>query len=176
MIDNMAASFQHETLRAGDGRRITRYAHGAVFFHWQRDPADAVYVCQARRWQANGEEAPWNWRLVPPPPAPPQAAIRMITADYQAGGEYDIRARERASGADAGAWANGKVFFLDGMATLSNRDDGADEKNATYDLKAVNSHKQAETDARAPEELLKIIEAKGREIPEALKTLSRRGS
>lgn len=158
---------------AGDGRRITRYAHGAVFFHWRRDPPDAVYVCQARRWQAHGEAAPWNWRLVPPPPAPPLAAIRMITADYQGGGEYDIRARERANGTDGGAWANGKVFFPDGLATLSNRDDGADEKNAAYDLKAVNSHKQAETDARAPEELLKIIEAKGREIRKVLKTLSR---
>lgn len=92
MFDNITASFQHETLTAEDGRRITRYAHGAVFFHWRRDPADAVYVCQARRWQAYGEAAPWNWRLVPPPPAPPLAAIRMITADYQGGGEYDIRA------------------------------------------------------------------------------------
>ena len=50
---------------------------------------------------------------------------------------------------------------------------GADEKNAAYDLKAVNPNKQTETDARAPEELLKIIEAKGREIHEALKTLFR---
>lgn len=67
---------------------------------------------------------------MPPPPAPPQAEIRMITADYQAGGEYDIRARVRVNGADAAAWANGKVFFPDGMATLSGRDGGADEKNA----------------------------------------------
>lgn len=40
-------------------------------------------------------------------------------------------------------------------------------------LKTINPNKQAETDARAPEELLKIIEAKGREIHEAQKTLSR---
>ena len=53
---------------------------------------------------------------------------------------------------------------------------GADEKNAAYDLKAVNPNKKPEIDARAPEELLKIIEAKGREISKALKTLSRRGS
>ena len=135
MFDNITASFQHETLTAGDGRRITRYAHGAVFFHWRRDPPDAVYVCQARRWQAHGEAAPWNWRLVPPPPAPPLAAIRMITADYQGGGEYDIRARERANGTDGGAWANGKVFFPDGLATLSGMAPGADEKNAAYNQK-----------------------------------------
>ena len=48
----------------------------------------------------------------------------MITADYQGDGEYDIRARERVSGADAGAWANGKVFFPDSMATLSGMDGG----------------------------------------------------
>ena len=48
----------------------------------------------------------------------------MITADYQGGDEYDIRARERVNGADGGAWANGKVFFPDGMATLSGRDGG----------------------------------------------------
>ena len=168
MIDNITASFQHETLTAGDGRRITRYAHGAVFFHWQREPADALYVCQARRWQAHGEAAPWNWRLVPPPPAPPGG-----DPNDNGGLSGRRRARERANGADGGAWANGKVFFLDGMATLSNRDDGADEKNATYDLKAVNPNKKPEIDARSPEELLKIIEAKGREIHEALKTLSR---
>lgn len=48
-----------------------------------------------------------------------------------------------------------------------------DEKNAAYDLKAVNPNKKPEIDTRSPEELLKIIEAKGREIHEALKTLSR---
>lgn len=53
---------------------------------------------------------------------------------------------------------------------------GKDEKNAAYDLKAVNPNKKPETDARSPEELLKIIESQGREIHEALKSLSRRGS
>ena len=65
-------------------------------------------------------------------------------------------------------------WSVDMEARLKNA--GADEKNAAYDLKAVNSNKQAETDARAPEQLLKIIEAKGREISKALKTLSRRES
>lgn len=30
---------------------------------------------------------PWNWQLIAPPPAPPVAEMRMINADYQAGGE-----------------------------------------------------------------------------------------
>ena len=46
-----------------------------------------------------------------------------------------------------------------------------DMENAAYDLKAVNPNKQAKTDTRTPEELLAIIEAKGREISETLKTL-----
>ena len=65
-------------------------------------------------------------------------------------------------------------WSVDMEARLKNA--GADEKNTAYDLKAVNPNKRTETDDRAPEELLKIIEAKGREIHEALKTLSRRGS
>ena len=44
-------------------------------------------------------------------------------------------------------------------------------ENAVYDLKAVNPHKTLETDARTPAELLDLIEAKGREIAEALAVL-----
>ena len=46
-----------------------------------------------------------------------------------------------------------------------------DIENAAYDLKAVNPNKQPEIDTRTPEELLDIIEAKGREISEALEFL-----
>ncbi|AVX40785.1 type I restriction enzyme M protein (plasmid) [Carboxydocella thermautotrophica] len=46
-----------------------------------------------------------------------------------------------------------------------------EEKN--YDLKAVNPHAKTEEDTRTPEELLDIIEAKGREIVEALSVLRR---
>lgn len=42
---------------------------------------------------------------------------------------------------------------------------------AVYDLKAVNPHRKQETDERTPEELLEIIEQKGREIAEALAVL-----
>ena len=44
-----------------------------------------------------------------------------------------------------------------------------EEKN--YDLKAVNPHAKSEEDTRTPEELLDLIEQKGREVFEALKTL-----
>lgn len=44
-------------------------------------------------------------------------------------------------------------------------------ENAVYDLKAVNPHKKPVVDTRTPEELMAIIEAKGREIAEALATL-----
>jgi type I restriction enzyme M protein len=40
-----------------------------------------------------------------------------------------------------------------------------------YDLKAVNPHAKAREDTRTPEELLDLIEAKGREVAEALAIL-----
>jgi hypothetical protein len=49
-----------------------------------------------------------------------------------------------------------------------------DIENAVYDLKAVNPHARNEEGARTPEELLDIIEAKGREIAEALAVLRRK--
>jgi len=47
-------------------------------------------------------------------------------------------------------------------------------EDAVYDLKAVNPHKKPDVDERTPEELMDIIEAKGKEIAEALAML--RGS
>jgi len=44
-------------------------------------------------------------------------------------------------------------------------------EDAVYDLKAVNPNKKPVIDTRTPEELLDIIEAKGREIAEALAVL-----
>jgi hypothetical protein len=46
-----------------------------------------------------------------------------------------------------------------------------DIEDAVYDLKAVNPNKQAEEDIRTPAELLDTIEAKGREVAEALAQL-----
>ena len=44
-------------------------------------------------------------------------------------------------------------------------------EDAVYDLKAVNPNKKPQIDMRTPEELMDIIEAKGREIAEALAIL-----
>jgi type I restriction enzyme M protein len=44
-------------------------------------------------------------------------------------------------------------------------------EDAVYDLKAVNPNKKPVIDTRTPEELLDIIETKGREVSEALKIL-----
>ena len=48
-------------------------------------------------------------------------------------------------------------------------------EDAVYDLKAVNPHKKPDVDERTPEELMDIIETKGREIAEALGVLRERG-
>ena len=44
-------------------------------------------------------------------------------------------------------------------------------EDAVYDLKAVNPHRKPDVDTRTPEELIAFIEAKGREIAEALRAL-----
>lgn len=48
-------------------------------------------------------------------------------------------------------------------------------EDAVYDLKAVNPHKKPDVDDRTPEELMAIIEAKGKEITEALVMLRMTG-
>jgi len=50
----------------------------------------------------------------------------------------------------------------------------AEIEAGNYDLKAVNPNARVEEDTRTPEELLDIIEAKGREIAEALAVLRRK--
>ena len=44
-------------------------------------------------------------------------------------------------------------------------------ESAVYDLKVVNPHRKAEVDQRTPAELLDLVEAKGREVAEALAAL-----
>ncbi|MDD2454939.1 MAG: restriction endonuclease subunit M, partial [Kiritimatiellae bacterium] len=44
-------------------------------------------------------------------------------------------------------------------------------EDAVYDLKAVNPNKKPDVDDRTPEDLLALIEAKGREITAALTAL-----
>lgn len=48
-------------------------------------------------------------------------------------------------------------------------------EDSVYDLKSVNPHKKPIVDTRTPEELMDIIEAKGREVAEALAELRSRG-
>ena len=58
--------------------------------------------------------------------------------------------------------------------TRDSRDLAAKAKeieDAIYDLKAVNPHKKPNVDTRTPEELMNIIEAKGKEIADALAAL-----
>ena len=52
---------------------------------------------------------------------------------------------------------------------LRNRAQAIDD--AVYDLKAVNPNSIVEEDTRTPEDLLNIIEQKGREVAEALSAL-----
>lgn len=47
-------------------------------------------------------------------------------------------------------------------------------EDAVYDLKAVNPNRKPVVDTRTPEELIDIIETKGREITEALAALRQR--
>jgi len=44
-------------------------------------------------------------------------------------------------------------------------------EDAVYDLKAVNPHRKPDVDERTPEELLDIIEARGRDVAAALAVL-----
>ncbi len=44
-------------------------------------------------------------------------------------------------------------------------------EDAVYDLKAVTPHRKPVLDTRTPEDLLDLIEAKGREIAEAIALL-----
>jgi type I restriction enzyme M protein len=46
-------------------------------------------------------------------------------------------------------------------------------EDAVYDLKAVKPNKKPVIDTRTPEELLDIIEVKGREIQQSLATLKK---
>ena len=46
-------------------------------------------------------------------------------------------------------------------------------ESRNYDLKAVNPNRTTQADTRTPEELIAIIEAKGREIDEALASLKK---
>jgi type I restriction enzyme M protein len=52
----------------------------------------------------------------------------------------------------------------------------AEIEGKNFDLKAVNPHAKVEEDNRTPEDLLDLIEAKGREVMEALAVLRNAGA
>lgn len=69
--------------------------------------------------------------------------------------------------------------FEDFFRLLPSRADGerswsitrAEIESKGYDLKAVNPNAKSDQDTRTPEELLDVIEAKGREVAEAVEGL-----
>jgi type I restriction enzyme M protein len=70
---------------------------------------------------------------------------------------------------------NGVIVFSEGRASAESENSWtvtrAEIEAKNYDLKAVNPNRKEEVDTRTPEELLDIIEQKGREIQEALAML-----
>lgn len=93
----------------------------------------------------NQEAAQWNERLKELKKAKPKDEDAIVAADAKAK-ELSKEAKDLA----------GKAKEIE---------------DAVYDLKAVNPNKKPIVDTRTPEELLYIIEAKGREVAEALAIL-----
>ena len=78
-------------------------------------------------------------------------------ADSERSWSIDLDARKRKAQEEA--------------AKLTDPAKKKDRLNAAYDLKAVNPNRKAEVDERTPLELMSLIEAKGREIDQALSEL-----
>jgi type I restriction enzyme M protein len=100
----------------------------------------------------------------------------QVAAKNQAAAGWNERLRElkKAQPRDEAAIAEAQVAAL----TREARDLAAKAKeieDAVYDLKAVNPHRKPDVDERTPEELMTIIEARGREISEALAALRQSG-
>ena len=78
------------------------------------------------------------------------------------------KAKPRDDAAIADADANAKSLTKDARAATAR---AKEIEDAVYDLKAVNPNKKPKIDTRTPKELLDTIEAKGKEIAEALAVL-----
>ena len=76
------------------------------------------------------------------------------------------RPRDEAAIADADTRVAG---LLKEAREASNKAESIE--NAVYDLKAVNPHRRVKVDQRTPTELLDLVEARGREVAEALAAL-----
>jgi type I restriction enzyme M protein len=81
------------------------------------------------------------------------------------------KARSRDDAAIAEAEEKTKVLTKEAKDATSK---AKEIEDAVYDLKAVNPNKKPKVDTRTPEQLLDIIEAKGKEIAEALSVLRER--
>jgi type I restriction enzyme M protein len=85
-----------------------------------------------------------------------------------------VRELKKANPRDAQALASADEQVL--ASSKEAREAAAKAKeieDAVYDLKAVNPHRKPVLDTRTPEELLDLIEAKGREIAAAIALLRR---
>lgn len=112
---------------------------------------------RVRRRQANDEARPFREQAR----AKEQEAVEW---------REELAKRKKARDTKAIAEVEERIAALTKEArALNARAD--DIENAAFDLKAVNPHKKPEIDTRTPEELLDIIEQKGREIQEALRVL-----
>jgi type I restriction enzyme M protein len=84
----------------------------------------------------------------------------------------ELKALKRAQDRDAAEIAAIEAAVRNLLKESREAANKADDiENAVYDLKAVNPNRQAEVDRRTPAELLDLVEAKGLEIAEVLKTL-----
>jgi type I restriction enzyme M protein len=99
------------------------------------------------------------------------ARKRQETAQWQDRLRQLKRARPRDEAAIAQAEERVKALSAEAREAAAR---AKEIEDAVYDLKAVNPHKKPVVDTRTPEQLLDIIEAKGREIAEALAVLRRR--
>jgi len=97
-------------------------------------------------------------------------------AKAQEAAQWNERLRElkKAAQRDAAALAGAELKLAELTREARDLASRAREiEDAVYDLKAVNPHRKPDVDTRTPEELIAFIEAKGREIAEALAALRR---
>jgi len=100
----------------------------------------------------------------------------QATAKSQQAAQWDVRlkelkkARPRNEAAIEEAQAKAQQLTREAKELAAK---AKEIEDAVYDLKAVNPNKRPVVDTRTPEELMDIIEAKGREVAEALAALRR---
>jgi type I restriction enzyme M protein len=137
--------------------------HFDEFFRLLPSRADSEWSwtvdIQERRRQAAAESRPFK-----------EQAVRQGQEAEQ--WKERVRQLKKAEPVDEGAVAQAEEEVR--QRTRAAREAAAKAKeieDAAFDLKAVNPHKKPTVDARTPEELLDLIEAKGREIAEAIALL-----